>query len=156
MIPNQVKNVLFILVGAPGSGKSTWGKKFVNERNIEYISSDELRAKFGKSEEDQSVTPQVFSYIHNKVEELLGSGKSVMVDATNINKKDRAGYLQSATRHGAYKIAIVFEVSREELIKRNKERGERGGRIVPDFVIDKMLNKYQRPTKEEFDKVVMK
>jgi predicted kinase len=148
--------LLVVVVGAPGSGKSTWGKKFAQEKGINYISSDELRAQLGTGEDDQTVTPQVFGIVKRKVEDWLSRGQSVLVDATNINKKDRKMYVDAANRHGAYKLAVVFEVSKEELLKRNKARGDAGGRNVPEWVIDKMLTKYQRPDTVEFDKVVMK
>ena len=49
-------NTLYITVGLPGSGKSTYVKNFIKDKDIEYLSSDSLRAVYGKSEEDQSVT----------------------------------------------------------------------------------------------------
>ena len=56
-------NTLYITVGLPGSGKSTYAKEFVKGKDIEYLSSDELRAVYGKGEDDQTVTPIVFSHI---------------------------------------------------------------------------------------------
>jgi predicted kinase len=156
MIPNDKKNALILLVGISGSGKSTWGKKFSQDNNITYLSSDEYRAKFGKNEDDQSVTPQVFAYLKRKVDELLSQGKSVMVDATNLTKRDRKDFLDSANKTETYKIAVVFEVSRDELVARQEKRASVGGRRVPDWVIDKMINKYQRPDETEFDKVINK
>lgn len=155
MIPDK-RHALIVLVGAPGSGKSTWGKKFAEENGLKYLSSDESRAKFGKGEEDQSVTPMVFSYLQRVVEQLLEQKKSVMVDATNINRKDRKAFVDAANKHGAYKIAVVFERDKETLKKQVANRVASGGRDIPDFVFDKMLAKYQRPDEIEFDKVISK
>ena len=144
-------NKLVIVVGIPGIGKSTYIKKLMEKSTDEYtcLSGDKLRAKFGASEEDQSVTPQVFSYIHEQVNILLSSGKNVIIDATNIKRRDRAGYIKLAKRYGTHVIAYVLPLDRELAIQRNKLRVQSGGRNVPEFVIDKMISNYVHPVYSE-------
>ena len=142
-------STIYIAVGLPGSGKSTYAKNFIKGKDIEYLSSDELRAVFGKSEEDQTVTPLVFGHIKRKVDEFLKDGKNVLVDATSVNRKERSDYINTAKKYGAKVVAIVFKMDRQGLIDRNKKRGEQGGRVVPDFVIDKMLAKFEEPSYSE-------
>lgn len=142
-------NTLYITVGLPGSGKSTYAKEFIKGKDIEYLSSDSLRAVYGKSEEDQTVTPLVFGHIKRKVDEFLKDGKNVMVDATSVNRKERSDYINTAKKYGAKVVVIVFKMDRQGLIDRNKKRGEQGGRVVPDWVIDKMLNKFEEPSYSE-------
>jgi predicted kinase len=144
-----MNNTLYITVGLPGSGKSTYVKNFIKDKDIEYLSSDSLRAVYGKSEEDQTVTPLVFGHIKKKVDELLKDGKNVLVDATSVNRKERSDYINTAKKYGAKVVAIVFKMDRQGLIDRNKKRGEQGGRVVPDFVIDKMLAKFEEPSYSE-------
>ena len=139
-------NTLYITVGLPGSGKSTYVKNFIKDKDIEYLSSDSLRAVYGKDETDQSVTSIVFGHIKRKVDELLKDGKNVLVDATSVNRKERSDYINTAKKYGAKVVAIVFKMDRQGLIDRNKKRGEQGGREVPTFVIDKMLAKYEEPS----------
>lgn len=139
-------NTLYITVGLPGSGKSTYAKEFVKGKDIEYLSSDELRAVYGKGEDDQTVTPIVFGHIKRKVDEFLKDGKNVLVDATSVNRKERSDYINTAKKYGAKVVALVFKMDRQGLIDRNKKRGEQGGRVVPDWVIDKMLAKYEEPS----------
>jgi predicted kinase len=144
-----MNNTLYITVGLPGSGKSTYVKNFIKDKDIEYLSSDSLRAVYGKSEEDQTVTPLVFGHIKRKVDEFLKDGKNVLVDATSVNRKERSDYINTAKKYGAKVVAIVFKMDRQGLIDRNKKRGEQGGRVVPTFVIDKMLAKYEEPSYDE-------
>ena len=144
-----MNNTLYIAVGLPGSGKSTYAKNFIKDKDIEYLSSDELRAVYGKSEEDQTVTPLVFGHIKRKVDEFLKDGKNVLVDATSVNRKERSDYINTAKKYGAKVVAIVFKMDRQGLIDRNKKRGEQGGRVVPDWVIDKMLAKFEEPSYSE-------
>ena len=142
-------NTLYITVGLPGSGKSTYVKNFIKDKDIEYLSSDSLRAVYGKSEEDQTVTPLVFGHIKRKVDEFLKDGKNVLVDATSVNRKERSDYINTAKKYSAKVVAIVFKMDRQGLIDRNKKRGEQGGREVPTFVIDKMLAKFEEPSYSE-------
>ena len=144
-----MNNTLYIAVGLPGSGKSTYAKNFIKDKEIEYLSSDELRAVYGKSEEDQTVTPLVFGHIKRKVDEFLKDGKNVLVDATSVNRRERSDYINTAKKYGAKVVAIVFKMDRQGLIDRNKKRGEQGGRVVPDWVIDKMLAKFEEPSYSE-------
>jgi len=148
-------STIYIAVGLPGSGKSTYAKNFIKDKDIEYLSSDELRAVFGKSEEDQTVTPLVFGHIKRKVDEFLKDGKNVLVDATSVNRKERADYITTAKKYGAKVVALVFKMDRQGLIDRNKKRGQEGGRVVPDWVIDKMLAKFEEPSHSEgIDEVI--
>jgi predicted kinase len=144
-----MNNTLYITVGLPGSGKSTYVKNFIKDKEIEYLSSDSLRAVYGKSEEDQSVTSIVFGHIKKTVDEFLKDGKNVLVDATSVNRKERSDYIKTAKKYGAKIVAIVFKMERQGLIERNKKRGEQGGREVPTFVIDKMLAKFEEPSYSE-------
>jgi predicted kinase len=144
-----MNNTLYITVGLPGSGKSTYAKNFIKGKDIEYLSSDSLRAIFGKGEDDQTVTPLVFGHIKRKVDEFLKDGKNVLVDATSVNRRERADYINAAKKYGAKVVAIIFKMDRQGLIDRNKKRGEQGGRVVSDWVIDKMLAKYEEPSYSE-------
>jgi predicted kinase len=144
-----MNNILYITVGLPGSGKSTYAKNFIRGKDIEYLSSDELRAVFGKSEEDQSVTPKVFGHIKRKVDEFLKNGKTTLVDATSVNRKERSDYIATAKKCGTKVVVLVFKMDRAGLIARNQKRGQEGGRVVPDWVIDKMLAKYEEPSMSE-------
>ena len=115
------KKALIILVGPPASGKSTWGKKFAKENNVEYISTDAIRAQIGSGEGDQSVSREAFGIARNKVSTALGEGKSAMIDATNVNHKSRRDWINLGKGHGAYIIAVTFEVPKEELLRRDAQ-----------------------------------
>lgn len=144
-----MNNTLYITVGLPGSGKSTYAKNFIKGKEIEYLSSDSLRAIFGKDEDDQTVTPFVFGHIKKKVDEFLKDGKNVLVDATSVNRRERADYINAAKKYGAKVVALVFKMDRAGLIERNQKRGQEGGRVVPTNIIDKMLAKYEEPSYSE-------
>lgn len=145
---------VYLLVGAPGSGKSTWGKTFTEQTpNTVRICPDEFRAKFGFGEADQSVSAIAFDATRKALGEALDAGKNVVIDATSMYKKSRKDFINIARGRGAKVNAIVFEVSKEILMERNIKRGLEGGRNVPEDVVSRMLMKYQKPDEIEFDTV---
>jgi predicted kinase len=143
---------LIILCGAPASGKSTWGTKFARENNVVYVSTDEIRAEIGSSESDQSVSPAAFGIAKQRVSQSLSQGKHAMIDATSVNKKARKDWINMGRGHGAYVIAVAFEVSTPELYRRDAQRPRHVGKEV----IDRFVGKYQRPDTTEVDKVIVK
>ncbi len=151
-IGEQKKNALIILVGPPASGKSTWGKKFAQENDCEYVSTDELRAKLGSGEGDQSVSAQAFGVARRKISDALHAGKSAMIDATSVNRKSRRDWINMGRGAGAFIIAVAFEVPKDELYRRDAQRD----RHVGPEVIDRFVAKYERPTTQEVDKVIVK
>lgn len=145
----------YILIGAPGSGKSTHGKNMVAANPaIVRLCPDEFRAKFGTGENDQSVSNQAFGATRQGMRDALTEGKSVLIDATNMYRKTRKDFLDIAKDFNAKTIAIVFEATKETLLERNIQRGLAGGRNVPEDVIDKMLGRYERPNELEFNEVI--
>lgn len=146
------KKALIILVGPPASGKSTWGQKFAEDNKVVYVSTDAIRKEIGSGEADQSVSAAAFGIARQRVSAALGAGKSAMIDATSVNRKARRDWINLGRGHGAYIIAVAFEVSRNELLRRDAQRE----RHVGEEVIDRFINKYARPTSDEVDKVVLK
>jgi predicted kinase len=145
------KKALIILCGPPASGKSTWGKKFAQDNDIERVSTDEIRAQIGSGEGDQSVSAAAFSIARQRVSATLGAGKSAMIDATSVTRKARRDWINLGRGHGAYIIAFAFEVPKEELLRRDAQRE----RHVGPEIIDRFLCKYERPSEGEVDKVIV-
>jgi predicted kinase len=144
----------YLLIGAPGSGKSTHGKKMCeNGERIVRVCPDEFRAILGWGEGDQSVSAQAFEATRGAMKNYLDDGKDVIVDATNMYRKSRKDFINIARGYGATVVALVFECDRQTLIERNIKRGAESGRNVPEHVIDSMLAKYERPTLAEFDEI---
>ena len=148
-------NKIIITVGAPGSGKSTWIEKYKRAHPyVTVLSSDALRAVFGKDENDQTVSAKVFQYMESEADRLVNSGNTVLIDATNMHRKARKPWVELAKKYRVIIEAYVFVVNRDELIDRNQKRGDAGGRNVPTHVIDRMLNNYVAPSHEDgFDRV---
>ena len=146
------RKALVILCAPPASGKSTWGKQFALENDLAYISTDAIRAEIGTGEGDQTVSAAAFVIARQRVSAALAGGKSAMIDATNVNRKSRRDWINLGKGHGAFVTAVAFEVPVEELLERDAKRE----RHVGPEIINRFLAKYERPTSQEVDKVVLK
>lgn len=148
---------LILLIGPSGAGKSTFAEKYIRENpDTAYLSSDQLRKDLTGDENNQTVNGQVFGIIKSRTDAYLKSGKSVLIDAMGLNPKDRKDHLSLAAKYSVPSIAYVFERTKEQLVKNQEKRASKGGRRVPDEILDRMLQKYVRPSHAEgFTKIEM-
>ena len=137
---------MILLIGFPGSGKSTWAERYSTNRNHTVsISSDKIREELYGDEATQGDNNKIFSLVRERAEEALKDCKDVIIDATNITEKDRSAYFDIAKTYGATVTGILFDIPVEECKHRNSKRD----RVVPDFVYDKMTKRYEQPQLSE-------
>ena len=145
---------VYLLVGSPGSGKSTWRKDFISKNpNTKCVCPDEYRAIIGGNAANQAVSFQAFCACYDDMKQYLDQGKDVIVDATNMYRRTRKKFIQIAREKSASVVAMVFEVDKPTLLKRIAKRVSEGGMNVPENVVDNMLSKYQCPDTNEVDVV---
>ena len=147
----------YILIGPPGCGKSTWAKNFKppNGSDSNIISSDVIRLKICGDISDQSRNREVFQKFQEEYVSLLArKADSIIVDATNMTRRDRKFYIDYARMSNYSPVAIRFDFDRQKLIYRIQERSLDGGLYVPTEAIDRMIAKYQPPELiEGFDSI---
>ena len=78
---------LVVLVGAAGSGKSTFAARWFDPSEV--LSSDAFREILSGDAADQRATKTAFSIIHREVTKRLAAGRTVVVDATNVEPSAR-------------------------------------------------------------------
>ena len=78
---------LVALVGASGSGKSTFARSHFLPTEI--LSSDFFRGLVSDDENDQASTHDAFDALYYILEKRLARGKLTVVDATNVRPEDR-------------------------------------------------------------------
>ena len=133
---------LFLLRGAPASGKSTWVKE--NELDSYTISTDTLRLMYqspvttetGERAISQNHETQVWKMVMELMETRMQNGELVIVDATHYKSYLLNKYKDLVSKY-RYRVYVVdfSNISEEELKERNAKRGFRK---VPDDVIEKM------------------
>ena len=136
---------LILLVGMPGSGKTTYAKEYIKkDSNIIHLSSDSIRAELYGDEAIQGNPAEVFSLMQKRALEALNEGHDVVYDATNITRKDRQGIISVCPKFAKIECYIVWAPI-ETCVERDATRE----RTVGKTVIDKMLKRFQAPYYDE-------
>lgn len=145
---------LIMMMGIPGAGKSTWVKNNKTD-DMFWISRDRIRFEKLKEGDDYFAFEDIV--FEQFIEELiwgLEMDKTVIADATHLNRKSRARVLDKV-RKFADEIEIVWiDADLNEAIKRNDMR--EGRAWVKHGVIRRMFFSMEEPTEEEgFTKITI-
>lgn len=133
---------MILLVGLPGSGKSTW----LAERQEVAISSDEVRRLLTGDAANQRVNGPVFETVRHLLQQRLAIGmETTYIDATNLTAAERKPYIELAQASGATAEAVFFDVPLVECKRRNAARA----RVVPEEAMDKLADRLTPPQLEE-------
>lgn len=121
---------LVVLIGASGSGKSTFASK--NFEHFETLSSDFCRGLVSNDENSQSATKDAFEILHYIAGKRLQNMKLTVIDATNVQASSRKPLIALARKYHALPVAIVLDVPEKVAVDRNSKRADRdfGRRVV--------------------------
>ncbi|MFC9242886.1 polynucleotide kinase-phosphatase [Streptomyces sp. NPDC057136] len=131
---------LVVLIGASGSGKSTFARKHFKPTEI--ISSDFCRGLVADDENDQSVSSDAFDVLHYIAGKRLAAGRLTVVDATNVQAESRKQLVRLAREHDVLPIAIVLDLPEEVCLARNANRPDRAD--MPRHVIQRHRRELRR------------
>lgn len=151
---------MYVLIGLPGTGKSTWVRKFLNSNEAVIVSSDDLIEAWGK-ERGLNYT-EAFGKVNFKDIEremrarfsaAVVAEDNIIVDRTNMTAKSRKAWMDAA---GTYrKVAVVFSIDDVTHKARLEHRAATEGKVIPEHVIKNMANSYVAPSKDEgFDQII--
>jgi predicted kinase len=144
-----------LLVGASGSGKSSYVNQLVNLGYV-HFSFDDLRIKLAKEK-----TPELMAKAKNEIDEyrtafdycdthrsefshyadvefikLVKDYRNIVVDNTNVSRKSRTKFVVETKKRGYHVAATMFPVNKKTLLDRMETRTDKK---VPD---DAVLRQY--------------
>ncbi|WP_413252305.1 polynucleotide kinase-phosphatase [Streptomyces lydicus] len=131
---------LVVLVGATGSGKSTFAARHF--KPTEVLSSDFCRGLVSDDENDQSASGDAFDVLHFIAGKRLTAGRLTVIDATNVQSEARAQLVRLAREHDVLPVAIVLDVPEQVCAERNAARADRAG--LPRRVIQRHQRELRR------------
>ncbi len=114
---------LVVLIGASGSGKSTFAR--THFAATEVISSDFCRGLVADDENDQRATKDAFAVLHFIAGRRLAQPRLTVVDATNVQRESRRPLVNLAKEYDLFPVAIVLDPPEEVCQARNRARPDR-------------------------------
>lgn len=146
---------VYMLIGVPGSGKSTWIASQEWAKDCVIVSTDKLieleAARQGKTYNDvfKDYISEATRLMNEDIRSAVETGRDIIWDQTNTSRKTRKSKLTQV--QGYYKIAVVFKTPEETEWRRRL--GNRPGKTIPEGALKAMADGLQVPVDGEFDEV---
>ena len=139
---------LIMLSAMPGSGKSTWAKKYQEEHpHTLIVSSDEIRYEVTGQTQDFSKQGKVWEPFSLRIHECAEKydDVTVILDALNDLNSLREKYVKENPEFDRYEL-VLFPRTLEQIKFYNKQRDDSS--VVPDDQLDMLVNKWEEPSPE--------
>jgi predicted kinase len=118
--------VFIVVSGLPGTGKSYFSRKLAERLQYPVLESDALRKQLFRHPTYSAVESGIlFRAIHRLIEELLGQGISLILDATNLTERYRERLYNIGEKHNARLILARTKAPPEVVRERLKNRMEK-------------------------------
>jgi bifunctional polynucleotide phosphatase/kinase len=128
----QVKEVI-IMIGYPGSGKTTICKDIFEKKNYHIVSGDILKTS-------SKMIKDAIKYINIK---------SIVFDSTAGTKEKRLEFIKFAQKYNLPVRAIWVQTPMDISMERNKQRALLTGSKIPDVVYYVYRKNFEEPIEEE-------
>jgi predicted kinase len=142
---------VYVLVGVPGSGKSTWITQQEWARDCSIVSTDHWIEVFARelgrtySEVFDLFMPAAVRAMSAQVALAEQQGRDIVWDQTSVSVASRAKKFASLPDYDH--VAVVFATpDPTELARR---LAQRPGKVIPESVVQHMINTFELPTESE-------
>ena len=147
---------LIVLSALPGSGKSTWAKKYQDtHENTFVLSSDEIRFEVTNSYQDFSKQKKVWRIFNKRLKRLSkAKDATIIVDALNDTNEIRLNYIKDYPHFDKY-ILVYMNKKKDELEYFNTQRDK--ARWVPIEDLKKLYKKFEdvnKQVRDAYDQII--
>jgi len=146
-IKRDIEYSLYITVGLPYSGKSSWAYRYSLEHNVPIVCPDNIRLSLHGMRYSALAEDFVWAIAKVMTRSLFYSGHSIVIlDATNTSKKRRDFWYDEMWKS----IFILFGVDGKECIRRAKENNDTA--IIP--IIQRQAENFEPIENDEGDNII--
>ena len=147
---------LLMLAGLPGSGKSTFARELSAHYSFVVLESDRLRKTLvARPQYTADEHSRVFRACHLLIDEFLGKGYPVLLDATNLGQRNRRPVIALARRHdvplGVVVVTAPPEVVRQRLVDRESGSDPDTWSDAGVAIYDRMAPAWQPVMRQHFE-----
>lgn len=135
---------LILLMGIPGSGKSTIAREYA-ERGYVVHASDAIRGEIYGGEEVQGRASEVFDVLLKRLRADLMAGRACVMDASNLGRRHRMAALNLLSKYAERKTCVMALAAPAVCMERNARRSRT---VPPDRLYD-MLCAFEAPADYE-------
>jgi predicted kinase len=145
---------IVVMVGLPGSGKSTYIKQHFSDHVIvssdDYIESQAAAANSTYNDVFSTHIDDAIANMNEMFDAAIRNNENIVWDQTNLTPWKRKQILDKVPRYYR-KIAVVFDLPEEERARRD----QRPGKTIPPHIKDTMFASFKPPTEAEgFDRII--
>jgi protein phosphatase len=125
---------LVVLIGATGSGKSSFARKHFKPTEI--VSSDACRGLVSDDENNQAASADAFALARYITGLRLKNGLVTVIDATNVQEEARKDWIKMAKEYHCLPVAIILNMPEKVCAQRNDLRPDRnfGAHVIPQHI----------------------
>ena len=149
-----MKNIIYLLCGLPGSGKTTYAKSLESRATIRLSLDEEVFKRYGRdfdSSKYQEYEEQTEQDLSNIIKSSIYSGHDVILDYGFWRKQKRDKYKQIATDFGSVWKLIYFNcplnILKKRLISRNKTIKD-DSQVVTVQMLSNFIKNFEAPIRE--------
>lgn len=153
---NEGTRMLVLVIGLPGSGKSTVARALASELKAKILRTDEIRKTMVQSptygEREKEI---VYDAMLSAAGQLLENGENVILDAT-FYKEELRGRAKNLAEKLKKKFFVIECRAHEEVIRKRMEKRKKSIKSLSDadFEVYKKLKEKFEPIKKNADEHV--